>query len=175
MGCVSLFFDSVRYQVVALWLELTVAVTLHFLGGVVKHSSIALSPLHDCVSFGSEAGYLLLAQLILTEHNLFSLQEIAAVRPCEQAGIVKATILEKSAVDLRVRPDLEVSVIWTLVILALMVSFLPLIHLNLTLKTVTILSHHTEVLVTQIRVVVSRALDVHQFAFVLFTWTVSVD
>jgi len=66
-------------------------------------------------------------------------------------------------------------VVWTLVILALVVGFLPLIHLYFALKTIAILSHDTEVFVTQICVVVSSALDMDQFVFVLFTWAVTID
>ncbi len=167
MGSVSLIRDSIRYQIVAFRFESGIPMTFHLFRGSVEHSCVIWSPLNLCSSLLSKAGYLARVKLELSKHDLFTLKEVASVRPCKQAWIVKATVLEECAIDLCIRPDFEIGMIRTVVPLGLMESFLPLIHFDFAFQSVAVLGYDAEFAVAKIRVVVSCASNVNELTNII--------
>ena len=102
MGRISLVLHGIRYQVVASRFESSVAVSLHFLRGVIKHSGVIGGPLYLRGRLFAKAGYLRWIELELAEHDLLTLKEVASVGPSEKAWIVETAIFKQRAVDLSV-------------------------------------------------------------------------
>lgn len=164
MGSVSLVLDSIRYQIVPFRFERGITMAFHLFRGGVEHGGVIRSPLNLCSCLLTKAGYLTRVELELSEHHLLTLEEVASVRPSKQAWIVETAVFEECAIDLGIRPDLEIGMIRTIVSFGLMVSFLPLIHFDFALQSVAVLGYNAEFAVAKIRVVVGCASYVNELA-----------
>jgi len=129
----------------------------HLLRSVYEHVHIVGSPLNKCAIRRSKFRYLALIKLKLAEHNSLTLEAVAAIGPGEQVRVVEAAVLEVSAVDWRLRPDLVVGVVGSLLLFLLVIDLLPLEHLDFALETIAVLSDDAEIAITQVDLVRGRA------------------
>jgi len=106
-------------------------------------------------------------ELIFAELHLLALERVAAVGPAEEAQVVEAVVPELCTIDWRLRPDLAVGEECTLVTLCLVELLLPLEHLDLSLQTVAVFGHDTELLIAQILLIARLARDVDQAVVVV--------
>ena len=101
---------------------------------------------------------------------------IAAIGPAKHAGVREADLVfELGAIDRRLWPLLRVAVVSSTTARRLMKSLNPLEHLNFTLQSVWVLSHHPEVHILQIDLVMSLSGHMNQLEQVTLQGLITVD
>ena len=105
---------------------------------------------------------LISSKSVLSQLNGTPLNRIASIRPAEEARIIKTSTSELSTVDGCLAPYALIRVICWFAAFCFMIGLHPLIHLNFTLQSITVLSHNTEVSIAKIFFIFCDACNVQK-------------